>query len=108
MPAANATSNYLSPIELNASKVRQKDLHLLADIVELACLKSIDHETTLEEALDEQFGENEGIGGIVETEPSPVEEGADSAPAMRNDRQDTRLRDIQAHLLARNNLFGDN
>ena len=108
MPAANATSNYLSPIELNASKVRQKDLHLLADIVELACLKSIDHETTLEEALDEQFGENEGIGGIVETEPSPVEEGADSAPAMRNDRQDTRLRDIQAHLLARNNLFEDN
>lgn len=107
MPTANATSNYLTPIEVNASKVRQKDLHLLADIVELACLKSIDHETTLEEALDEQLGDNEGIGGIVETEPNPDEESVDFAPAVRNDRQATRLRDIQAHLLARNNLFGD-
>lgn len=107
MPVATTTSNYLNPIELNASKIRQKDLHLLADMVELACLQSIDHETTLEEALDEQFGENDGIGGIVEAEPLPPEDDADSVPAMRNDRQATRLRDIQDHLLARNNLFGN-
>lgn len=107
MPAVNVTSNYLHPINLDASKLRKKDLHHFADIVELTCLKSIDHETTLEEALDEQLGENEGIGGIVEAEPIPDDEAADSDPAMVNDRHETRMRDILAHLLARQTLFGD-
>lgn len=107
MPAVNATYNYLDPIELNASKIAKRDLHLLADIVELACLKNIDHEMTLEEALDEQLGENEGIGGIVEHEPILEDEFADLDPAVMNDHRATRRRDIQAHLLARQTLFGE-
>ena len=43
MPVVKATSNYLDPIILDASKLRKKDLHHFADIVELTCLKSIDH-----------------------------------------------------------------
>lgn len=108
MPVVSQNFNYLTSIELNASKIRKKDLHLLADIVELACLKDLDHEITLAEALDEQLGENEGIGGIVETEPNSDDDNTDSISIMRNDRQATRLIDIQSHLLARNNLFGDN
>ena len=107
MPEANAI-NYLHTIILDASKIRKKDLHHLADIVELTCLKNIDHETTLEEAFDEQLGENEGIGGIVEAEPLPEEEVAGFYPAMVTDRRATRRRDIQAHLAARSVLFGDN
>ena len=114
-----ANPNYLRNIELDAQKIRNKDLHRLADVIELSCLKNPDQEITIAEALDEQLGGNEGVGGIVQTDP-PADEDAEEgrveedleddigAPAARNDRRANLLRDIQENIQARAQLFGDN
>ena len=106
------TSNYLANIFLDASKIRNKDKHLLADIVELSCLQSPDHQIPLDEALDEQLGGNESIGGIVDIDSSSDEydifsENEIKSTVTKNDRLAFLLREIQNHLDARTKLFKD-
>ena len=87
------TSNYLARYEITASKIRRKDIYHKADVVELICLQNDDKQIPIDEALDEQMGGDESIGGIVNIDEGAtdnVDEGAtDNIDEKKNDRQGT-------------------
>ncbi len=95
--------NYADNIQIDTSKLRKKDLYLYADVVELSCLKNKDSQISLTEALDEQLGNNEGIGGIEQEEDTDDE----LEQAAQNDKQYTNISDIRNYISARINLFNN-
>lgn len=112
-----STSNYLSNFEINASEIRKKDIYLKADIVELVCLQNTDQQIPLDEALDEQMGEDEGIGGIVNVDEGNLENqefseelpdrAQSSSSAERIDSLFSAITDISEHIRSRSRLFGE-
>lgn len=95
--------NYLSEYEVDASKIRKKDTHLKADIVELACLKNEDKIIPVSESLIEQMGENEIIGGIDNEE---IEE-KENIDIEEDCMYKNSIYDIEEHIRSRTKLFGN-
>lgn len=101
------TSNYLARYEITASKIRGKDIYHKADAVELICLQNDDKQIPIDEALDEQMGEDESIGGIVNINGKKTDGMNTEGAAGRHDAAALKLADISEHIRSRSELFGD-
>lgn len=101
------TSNYLAQYEISASDIRKKDIYHKADVVELICLQNDDKQIPIDEALDEQMGGEEGIGGIVAIDEEDTDVINSEDAAERYDAASLELTDISEHLRSRSELFGD-
>jgi len=99
------TSNYLDTIQLDSAKLRRIDMHRHADLVELNCLQSPDREIPLEDSLDEQLGGDEGVGGIYQHDSQS--DLTELNQAEKKDHITLLHTDVQNHLNARVQLFGD-
>jgi hypothetical protein len=106
--------SFLHNVGLFSSGIRNKDPHLLADLLEIACLQDADGDISLNEGLDELLGENEGLGGIGEDDSLaddvhalPFADAPDRNDLDRNDRKTNRIGDVGEHLRARAELFHD-
>ena len=101
------TSNYLARYEIAASKIRKKDIYHKADAVELICLQNEDKQIPIDEALDEQMGGDESIGGIVDIDEEDTDDMDTEDAAERHDAASLELTDISEHIRSRSELFGD-
>ena len=103
----SSASNYLTQYEISASDIRKKDIYHKADVVELICLQNDDKEIPIDEALDEQMGGEEGIGGIFNIDEEDTDDTDTEGAAERYDAASLELTDISEHLRSRSELFGD-
>lgn len=100
-------SNYLTQCEIRASEIRKKDIYHKADAVELICLQNDDKQIPIDEALDEQMGGDESIGGIVDIDEEDTDDMDTEDAAERHDAASLKLVDISEHIRSRSELFGD-
>ena len=99
--------------ELEKRTIPKKDTHYSADFAEICCLQSPDRSISFSEVFDEEWGGDEGLGGIGAHEDCDILAVEEDPDGKRDphwemeDKKSNKLSDVYEVLKARPKLFGD-